>query len=307
MWSGHVVSVVIEGRARPASTVLGSLRRSVVGKMQQAETIHQSVASRLARQAGRIALHAGHRESDAVKRAWTSVAIGSGTLIAATLLFAPALAFSGTASAAPERVSASDNLGLVEAFTPAVTDPRLAAALARRGMSVNSMNFTPAAGRNGQRSRRLQLSPHRAAPTDPVRSPAIEAMRSPITMITPSNYNLGMSIGWRRLAISGDVVESDSGVVPGRREAAQIGVSYRATRRLTGRVAVAAERTEGTERLIAPDETYSLDVGGAFSISRHVDLTAGARYRISRDRIDPIARDQRRDSQAVYIGTAFHF
>jgi hypothetical protein len=76
---------------------------------------------------------------------------------------------------------------------------------------------------------------------------------------------------------------------------------------VTGRVAVAAERNEGTQRLIAPDEAYSLDVGGAFSITRHIDLTAGARYRIARDRIDPLARDQRSDSQTVYIGTAFHF
>lgn len=242
-----------------------------------------------------------------MKRAWTSVAIGSGTLIAASLLFAPALALSGATRATPQRDGGADDLGLVDAFTPAVTDPRLAAALARRGMNVNDMRFTPAGGRDGQRSRRLELRPHRAAPTDAVRSPATEAMRSPVTMITPSNYNLGLTLGWRRLAVSGDIVESEAGAVPGRSEAAQIGVSYRATRRITGRVAVAAERTEGTRRLIAPDEIYSLDVGGAFSITRHIDLTAGARYRISRDRIDPLARDQRRDSQAVYIGTAFHF
>jgi len=84
-------------------------------------------------------------------------------------------------------------------------------------------------------------------------------------------------------------------------------VSYRANRRVTGRVAVAAERAEGNQRIVAEDEAYSLDVGGAFSIARNVDVTAGARYRISRDRLEPIAGDQRRDSQAVYLGTAFRF
>ena len=84
-------------------------------------------------------------------------------------------------------------------------------------------------------------------------------------------------------------------------------MSYRATRRLTGRVAVGAERAEGAQRMIAPDQTYSLDVGGAYSIARNIDVTAGARYRIQRDRLDPIARDDRRDSQAVYVGTAFRF
>ena len=84
-------------------------------------------------------------------------------------------------------------------------------------------------------------------------------------------------------------------------------MSYRANRRLTGRVAVAAERDEGAQRLVADDEAYSLDVGGAFSIARNVDVTAGARYRIARDRLEPLSRDERRDSQAVYVGTAFRF
>lgn len=242
-----------------------------------------------------------------MKKAWTIVAFAGGTLIAATLVFAPALALSGAGRAAPESVSAANDFGPVDAFTPAVSDPRLAAALAQRGMNVNGLRLNPSAHGNERQAHRLQLRPHRAAPTDPIRSPASEAARSPVTAITPSNYNLGVSLGWRRFAISGDVTESESGAVPGRREAAQVGVSYRATRRLTGRVALAAERNEGTQRLVAPDEAYSLDVGGAFSITRHVDITAGARYRIARDRVDLLARDQRHDSQAVYIGTAFHF
>jgi hypothetical protein len=84
-------------------------------------------------------------------------------------------------------------------------------------------------------------------------------------------------------------------------------MSYRATRNLTGRVAVGTERAEGAQRLITGDQAYSLDVGGAFSIARNVDVTAGARYRISRDRLEPLSREQRRDSQAVYVGTAFRF
>ena len=93
----------------------------------------------------------------------------------------------------------------------------------------------------------------------------------------------------------------------GRRNAAEVGLSYRATRHITGRVAVAAERAEGAQRLVADDEAYQLDVGGAYSIGRNVDLTAGARYRIARDRLEPLQRDYRRDSQAVYVGTAFRF
>jgi hypothetical protein len=46
----------------------------------------------------------------------------------------------------------------------------------------------------------------------------------------------------------------------------------------------------------------ALDVGGSYSIARGIDVTGGVRYRVSRDRIEPLARDERRDSQAVYIG-----
>jgi hypothetical protein len=130
---------------------------------------------------------------------------------------------------------------------------------------------------------------------------------SAITAITPSSYNLGVSVGWRRFAVSGDVGQADNGLIAGIRESAQVGMSYRATRRLTGRVAVGAERAQGGQRIIAEDQAYSLDVGGAYSIARNVDVTAGARYRIARDRLDPLSRDDRRDSQAVYVGTAFRF
>ena len=128
-----------------------------------------------------------------------------------------------------------------------------------------------------------------------------------VTAITPVSYTLGASVGWRRFAITSDVSESTGGVLPGSRNSAEVGLSYRATRRITGRVAVAAERTEGAQRLVADDEAYQVDVGGAYSIARNVDVTAGARYRIARDRLEPLQRDYRRDSQAVYIGTAFRF
>ena len=91
------------------------------------------------------------------------------------------------------------------------------------------------------------------------------------------------------------------------RESARVGISYQPTRRLTGRVALGAERAEGAQRIIAEDQAYSLDVGGAYRISRNIDVTAGARYRIARDRLEPLSRDERRDSQAVYVGTAFRF
>jgi len=198
-------------------------------------------------------------------------------------------------------------------LTPAVRDPRLAAALARGRTAIDpSIRFTPAATpeersrsvRVAMRSRPVARPMERARPT-PAASPT--APTPSLVQITPSSFNLGVSVGWRRFALTGDVSKTESPTVTSGREAARIGVDYRANRRLTGRVAVAAERSEGVERIVSDDQAVSLDVGGSFSIARNLDVSAGARYRVSRDRLEPLARSERLDSQSVYIGTSFRF
>jgi len=241
-----------------------------------------------------------------VRKLQAVAAAGGASLIAMALLLAPASA--QTSARTKGNRPAALNARPVGAFTPAVSDPRLAAALARRGTRLNTdFRFTPASP-SSERSRALRVAIRARANTPAEASRTmLAAPASPVTAITPSSYNLGVSLGWRRFAVSGDVAQTNGGVVPGRRDAAEVGMSYRANRRLTGRVAVAAERNEGAQRLVAADEAYSLDVGGAFSIARNIDVTAGARYRIARDRLEPLSRDERRDSQAVYVGTAFRF
>jgi hypothetical protein len=234
-----------------------------------------------------------------VKKLRAIAVAGGASLTALSLLLAPAIASSSQAERA-QRPQMSMNGRPMTAFTPAVSDPRLAAALARRG---NNVSFTPSAPATPDRSVRVAIR---------TRAPAPQATRTaatiaPATTIMPSSYDLGVSVGWRRFAVSGDVARADGGLINGTRESAQVGMSYRANQRLTGRVAVGAERTEGAQRIVTDDQAYSLDVGGAFSIARNVDVTGGVRYRIAEDRIAPIARDERRDSQAVYVGTAFRF
>ena len=70
--------------------------------------------------------------------------VGSASLIAMALLLAPASAQQRTAQQG--RLTAAALAGRpVGAFTPAVSDPRLAAALARRGTSLSGdFRFTPA-------------------------------------------------------------------------------------------------------------------------------------------------------------------
>ncbi|HEU4970011.1 MAG TPA: hypothetical protein VFT73_13830, partial [Sphingomonas sp.] len=53
--------------------------------------------------------------------------------------------------------------------------------------------------------------------------------------------------------------------------------------------------------------SVNFDLGGSYSLTKNLDVTAGVRYKAERrDRLQ-IIDDGRRDSQAVYIGTAFKF
>jgi hypothetical protein len=234
--------------------------------------------------------------------------VGGVSLVAIALVLTPALAATTQRTKAPQPSVSSYTGRPIGAFTPAVADPRLAAFLTRRGTSLNSeFRFTPAASASERRGGvRVAIRARATTPLQAAHDLSFAAATE-ATPITPSAYNLGVSVGWRRFAISGDVAQIDNGLLAGRRESAQVGMSYRANRRITGRVAVAAERVDGAQRLIAEDQAYSVDVGGAYSIARNIDVTAGARYRISRDRLEPLSGASRRDSQAVYIGTAFRF
>jgi hypothetical protein len=200
----------------------------------------------------------------------------------------------------------------IGSFTPAVRDPRLAAELARRG-EATAFQFTPATTQ-AERNRAVRVAvrvrpgiaaPERARPVAPGVAAAVETPSG--TAIAPSTYNLGVAVGWRRFAITGDSNSSSGGVAGGGRETSRIGIDYRATPRLTTRVQVAAEKADGAQRIVADDNAVALDVAGSYSIARNIDVTGGVRYRVSRDRIEPLARDERRDSQAVYIGTAVRF
>jgi hypothetical protein len=85
-----------------------------------------------------------------------------------------------------------------------------------------------------------------------------------------------------------------------------VGVSY-SIPRFTGRVAVGADRPTGRPvAALRQGDAYSLDVGGSYSLSHRIDLTGGVRYQVDHERMAAL-RDERRDSQAVYVGTAFKF
>ena len=121
------------------------------------------------------------------------------------------------------------------------------------------------------------------------------------------SYNLGVAVGWKRFAVAGDVSKvKEADPAQGGRESAVVGVSY-SLKKFTGRVAVGAERAAGQPLpALRRNDNVSFDLGGSYSLSRRVAVTGGVRYQIEHDRVAAI-KDDRRDSQAVYIGTAFKF
>lgn len=227
----------------------------------------------------------------------------AGTLCVAGLAVAPAIGAQGL-SLVPKRPALAVPRVGIGSFTPAAADPVLAAALSRSGLSNTGFRFTPVATVNKNRSVTVAV---RARAGGMVSEADRVASGIPATLgVAPIAYKLGVGVGWKRFALSGDVTRVDNGVLPGSREAADVAISYN-TNKWSTRVQVAADRPAGNApRTISGNDSVSLDVGGAYRLTRNLDVTAGVRYRSERNRLEPLT-DNRRDSQAVYVGTAFRF
>jgi len=209
--------------------------------------------------------------------------IGLGTLAVAGLLLAPALqAQDRNVRPALNRVPVMrGGLGI---FTPAAADPKLAAVLSRSGLPETGFRFTPSESRGIGR-----------AVTVAVRARSTRAVASTDRAASPAG------LGLAPIVLRVDLINQ-----PGSRERADVGVSY-AGKRAAGRVTAVADRPlSNTPALIGDKPSYSVDLGGSYSLTRNLDVTAGVRYKSERERLPQIT-DNRRDSQAVYVGTAFRF
>lgn len=225
---------------------------------------------------------------------------------AASLLLPASIVIAAPASKGkPAPVSIS----FERSFTPAQADPRLAAALASRPAAANEFQFTPAASKRRPSQVRVAIRAQASSPRQAALQARELAVRSNAAGVdlTPTNYNLGVAVGWKRFAVAGDVAKAKSNnLALGGREGAVVGVSYN-LQRFTGRVAASADRPTGrVAPALADGRSYALDVGGAYNISSRVAVTGGVRYRIEREKVATLS-DQRRDSQAVYVGTAIKF
>lgn len=235
------------------------------------------------------------------------VAVMAGALVATGIMVAPAFG-AGQRTRSAARAAAAP-MRFAGAFTPAAADPRLAAVMARAGLDDAAFRFTPAEARQDKRAVTVAV---RARSTRALASVASDATRTggnkPATLgIQPIAYNLGASVGWKTFALSGDLSRVDLGPQPGSRESADVALTYRAGRASSRLTAIADRPLNGANKLVEERPSYSLDLSSSYSLTRNLDLTAGMRYRSDRDRLTRVGDDDRRDSQSVYVGTAFRF
>jgi hypothetical protein len=236
--------------------------------------------------------------------------IGLGTLAVAGLSVAPALQARETNLARAPQRQATVFEGGISTFTPASADPKLAAMLARSGVPANGFGFTPSESRRAVNPTvTVAVGRIGSIPSAQVIGSRASPAPAPVSL-APISYNLGVSAGWKSFAVSGDAARVDLVSQTGSSQRGDFGLSYGSKRTPSKVTAAAVERPLVSAPASGPtllsDQPSTLDVGGSYSLTRNFDVTAGVRYKAERDRL-PRLTDNRRDSQAVYVGTAFRF
>jgi hypothetical protein len=199
-------------------------------------------------------------------------------------------------------------------FTPAGVDSRLAVKFAALNRDQSTLfPFTPAStGEN--RSRTMTVAARSDSPLTAravsVRNVigATEPGANKALRLAATDYRLTASRGWQgfalpsapKLAAASPMSELGKGAF--RLDDKDKKPSKFNTNIKLGQNAAIAPPVRGS----AAAGDYKLDVGGSFSISRKIDVTAGVRYASERDRVIPAA-DSPKDSEAVYVGTKIRF
>ncbi len=236
---------------------------------------------------------------------------------------ATGLAISGLAmTPALARVLSSDDgmvslktLGSVGSFTVAGADPDLVAKYKLNALRGNAnFKFTPADGTlDGERSVTVVVRQKSEAGAVSIRENLLAAAPGSgmpsAARIAPVSYSLGSAKGLKSFAIP---VKKLAGNLP---DLSEIGAGKLASEEDSGKksrfntrmsIDASAPINAAPRALDASQKDYTLDVGGSYSLTRNLDVTAGVRINNERDRMAPLT-DNRQDSQAVYVGTQFRF
>lgn len=173
---------------------------------------------------------------------------------------------------------------------------------ARTATAERGFQFTPSAS-GDRRPVSLAMATRTSAPAPSVASQARAARAG--SQIGPESYGFDLSIGWKGLALSGDV-HRDVGLADSASEAVGLGVSYGGRGWRTG-LRASAER--GGNLLPLPDaaltERLSVEATGAVAVSPSVSLGGSVRYQPAP--INPTLLDTKKDNRAVFVGGKVDF
>jgi hypothetical protein len=206
-------------------------------------------------------------------------------------------------------------LGSIGSFTVAGADPDLVAKYKLSALRGNaSFKFTPTGGtRDGERSVTVVVRQKSDAGAVSIRENILAAAPgSGVTSaakIAPVAYSLGSAKGLKSFAIPvkklgsnlPDLSEIGGQKMPGLDDSEK---KSRFNPRMS--LDASAPINAAPRALDASQKDYTLDVGGSYSLTRNLEVTAGVRINNERDRMAPLT-DNRQDSQAVYVGTQFRF
>lgn len=225
---------------------------------------------------------------------------GSLTALAvASLALPPALAAMSRTDRIRDTALSETLLGQ---FTPASGDPRLIARYTKMS-AEQRFSFTPALTDEGRKNRAITVVIRaRDDASSATRTSALAAGRTAPIAIAPVKYNLGASVGFEKFVTPTLPRGTDLRNLPVAKAPEQDEKKSRFATRMVNRP---SDPSGATDRVTAPGEASAVDVVSSYRLTKNIDVTAGVRYK-SDDRVEPLT-DTRRDSQAVYVGTAFRF
>jgi hypothetical protein len=199
-------------------------------------------------------------------------------------------------------------------FTPSGVDSKLAAKFAATPGSADARFPFTLAGTDANRNRTIIV----AARANSRLTAGAVSVRSAIAASEPGagtgvrlstvDYRLTSSKGWQGFALpSAPKLSAKVPLTELGKGGFRLDESAKKPSKFSTNIKLDQNReTAPPARGSAAAGDYKLDVGGSFSISRKIDVTAGVRYASENDRVLPSA-DNRKDSEAVYVGTKIRF
>lgn len=207
----------------------------------------------------------------------------------------------------------NSNIGI---FTPASVEPGLALRVAQQSFD-SKVRFTPA-GTTAKRERTVTVAVR--VDGDTARAitfrSAIEGVGAGegLSGLAPTRYNLGTARGYKSFARPNltQALATPEGVrsieMPDLATfTPSEGTAADKPGRFQPRIALEPNGKAGrAPNTLEALGSQSVDLGGAYRVTRNLNVTAGVRLSQERDRLTPLT-DAQQDSQAVYVGTQFRF